>query len=89
MLAKCGAEGMEIEQCDVDTAFLYEKLEEEIYMELPEDLRWLLELAEAGDENDVVCMLLQILYGHCGAPVVWRSTVALSSTEAEYMALSD
>ncbi|KAE8914976.1 hypothetical protein PF010_g5856 [Phytophthora fragariae] len=35
MLAKCGADGMEIEQCDVDTAFLYGKLEEEIYMKLP------------------------------------------------------
>ncbi|GMF64130.1 unnamed protein product [Phytophthora fragariaefolia] len=32
MLAKCGADGMEIEKCDVDTAFLYGKLEEEIYM---------------------------------------------------------
>ncbi|KAE9279871.1 hypothetical protein PF001_g24507 [Phytophthora fragariae] len=93
MLAKCGAEGMEIEQCDVDAAFLYGKLEEEIYMELPEGLKELLDLAEAEGKDDVVCMLLQILYGHCGAPVVWRSmfqkTVALSSTEAEYMALSD
>ncbi|GMF59186.1 unnamed protein product [Phytophthora fragariaefolia] len=63
MLAKCGADGMEIEQCDVDTAFLYGKLEEEIYMELPEGLRELLELAEAKGEDDVVCMLLQSLYG--------------------------
>ncbi|KAE9341215.1 hypothetical protein PR003_g10094, partial [Phytophthora rubi] len=70
MLAKCGAEGMEIEQCDVDAAFLYGKLEEEIYMELPEGLKELLDLAEAEGEDDVVCMLLQILYGHCGAPVV-------------------
>ncbi|KAE9109971.1 hypothetical protein PF010_g11340 [Phytophthora fragariae] len=28
MLARCGVEGMEIEQCDVDTAFLYGTLEE-------------------------------------------------------------
>ncbi|KAE8993970.1 hypothetical protein PR003_g27452 [Phytophthora rubi] len=93
MLAKCAADGMEIEQCDVDTAFLYGKLEEEICMKLPEGLKELLILAEAQGENDVVCMLLQILYGHGGAPVVWRptfqKTVALSSTEAEYMALSD
>ncbi|KAE9180973.1 hypothetical protein PF002_g27409 [Phytophthora fragariae] len=93
MLAKCSAEGMEIEQCDDDTAFRYGKLKEEIYMELPEGLRELLELAEAQGEDDVVYMLLQILTGHCGAPVMWRSTfqktVALSSTEAEYMALSD
>ncbi|KAE9059162.1 hypothetical protein PF001_g17446 [Phytophthora fragariae] len=70
MLAKCSAEGMEIEQCDVDTAFRYGKLKEEIYMELPEGLRELLELAEAQGEDDVVYMLLQILTGHCGAPVV-------------------
>ncbi|KAE9058141.1 hypothetical protein PF007_g31403 [Phytophthora fragariae] len=93
MLTKCSAEGMEIEQCDVDTAFRYGKLKEEICMELPEGLRELLESAEAQGEDDVVYMLLQILTGHCGAPVAWRSTfqktVALSSTEAEYMALSD
>ncbi|KAE9188688.1 hypothetical protein PF004_g22432 [Phytophthora fragariae] len=83
---------MEIEQCDVDTAFLYGKLEDEIYMELAEGLRELLELAETEREDDVVCMLLQILHRRYGAPVVRRSTfktVALSSTEAEYMALSN
>ncbi|KAE9200534.1 hypothetical protein PF005_g15311 [Phytophthora fragariae] len=41
------------------------------------------------DRRSVSGMLLKL----CGAPVVWRSTfqktVALSSTEAEYMALSD
>ncbi|KAE8953900.1 hypothetical protein PF006_g29976 [Phytophthora fragariae] len=58
MLAKCSAEGMEIEQCDVDTAFRYGKLKEEIYTELPEGLRDLLELAEAQGEDDVVYMLL-------------------------------
>ncbi|KAE9070378.1 hypothetical protein PF010_g26302 [Phytophthora fragariae] len=31
MLVKCSAEGMEIERCDFDTAFLYGKLEEEIW----------------------------------------------------------
>ncbi|GMF63424.1 unnamed protein product [Phytophthora fragariaefolia] len=75
MLAKCGADGMEIEQCDVDTAFLYGKLEEEIYMELPEGLRELLELAEAKGEDDVVCMLLQSLYGLKQASRVWNETI--------------
>ncbi|KAG2793659.1 hypothetical protein PC129_g23100 [Phytophthora cactorum] len=37
-LAKCAADGFEIEQCDVDTTFLYGKLNEEIYIELPEGL---------------------------------------------------
>ncbi|GMF34428.1 unnamed protein product [Phytophthora fragariaefolia] len=75
MLAKCGADGMEIEQCDVDTAFLYGKLEEEIYMELPEGLRELLELAEAKGEDDVVCMLLHSLYGLKQASRVWNETI--------------
>ncbi|KAE8889209.1 Retrovirus-related Pol polyprotein from transposon TNT 1-94 [Phytophthora fragariae] len=75
MLAKCSAEGMEIEQCDVDTAFLYGKLEEEIYMELPEGLRELLELAETEGEDDVVCMLLQSLYGLKQASRVWNETI--------------
>ncbi|KAE8971096.1 hypothetical protein PR001_g26999, partial [Phytophthora rubi] len=75
MLAKCGAEGMEIEQCDVDTAFPYGKLEEEIYMELPEDLRGLLEFAEAGGEDDVVCMPRRSLYGLKKASGVWNETI--------------
>ncbi|KAE9261004.1 hypothetical protein PF001_g32552 [Phytophthora fragariae] len=66
---------MEIEQCDVDTAFLYGKLEEEIYMEMPEGLRELLELAEAEGEDDVVCMLLQSLYGLKQASRVWNETI--------------
>ncbi|GMF23419.1 unnamed protein product [Phytophthora fragariaefolia] len=53
-LAKCCADGMEIKQCDVATVFLYGKLEEKIYMELPEGLRELLELAEAEGDDDVV-----------------------------------
>ncbi|KAE8978761.1 Retrovirus-related Pol polyprotein from transposon TNT 1-94 [Phytophthora fragariae] len=75
MLAKCSADGMEIDQCDVDTAFLYGKLEEEIYMELSEGLRELLDLAEAEGEDDVVCMLLQILYGLKQASLVWNETI--------------
>ncbi|KAE9248292.1 Retrovirus-related Pol polyprotein from transposon TNT 1-94 [Phytophthora fragariae] len=75
LLAKCGAEGMEIEQCDVGTAFLYGKLEEEIYMELPEGFRELMELAEAEGEDDVVCMLIQSLYGLKRASRVWNETI--------------
>ncbi|GMF46032.1 unnamed protein product [Phytophthora fragariaefolia] len=71
----CGADGMEIEQCDVDTALRYGKLEEEIYMELPEGLRELLELPEAKGEDDVVCMLLQSLYGLKQASRVWKETI--------------
>jgi hypothetical protein len=60
-LAKCVAERFKIEQCDVDTAFLYGKLEEDIYMEVPEGLRELFALANGQDEEDVVCLLLQSL----------------------------
>ncbi|GMF22860.1 unnamed protein product [Phytophthora lilii] len=60
-LAKCCADGMHIEQCDVDTAFLYGKLEEEIYIELPEGLQELMTLAEVEGEGDVVCLVLQSL----------------------------
>ncbi|POM72955.1 Integrase catalytic core protein [Phytophthora palmivora] len=74
-LAKCCAEGFEIEQCDVDTAFLYGKLEEEIYMELPEGLQELLALADTEGEGDVVCCLLQSLYGLKQASRVWNETI--------------
>jgi hypothetical protein len=40
-LAKCVAEGFETEQCDVDTAFLYGKLEEEICLkDFESSLHW-------------------------------------------------
>jgi hypothetical protein len=74
-LAKCVAEGFEIEQCDVATAFLYGKLEEEIYMELPEGLRELLALAGEQGEEDVVCRLLQSLHGLKQASRVWNETI--------------
>ncbi|OWZ22244.1 hypothetical protein PHMEG_0003083 [Phytophthora megakarya] len=57
------AEGFAIERCDVDTVFLYEMAEAEIYVELPEELRELLTLADAEGEDNVVCWLVQILYG--------------------------
>ncbi|OWZ20381.1 LOW QUALITY PROTEIN: Integrase, catalytic core protein [Phytophthora megakarya] len=60
VLAKCCGEEFEIERCNVDTAFLYGKLDEEIYMELPEGLRELLTLADGEGEVGVVCLLLQI-----------------------------
>ncbi|POM71775.1 LOW QUALITY PROTEIN: Integrase catalytic core protein [Phytophthora palmivora] len=65
----------EVEQCDVDTAFLYGKLEEEIYMELPEGLQELLSLTNTEGEGDVVCLLLQSLYGLKQASRVWNKTI--------------
>ncbi|GMF42285.1 unnamed protein product [Phytophthora fragariaefolia] len=44
-------------------------------MELPEGLRELLELAETEGDDDVVGMLLQILYGLKQASRVWNETI--------------
>ncbi|GMF30480.1 unnamed protein product [Phytophthora lilii] len=66
---------MHIEQCDVDAAFLYGKLEEEIYMKLPEGLQELMTLAEVEGEGDVVCLLLQSLYGLKQASRVCNETI--------------
>ncbi|OWZ05706.1 polyprotein, partial [Phytophthora megakarya] len=47
----------------------------EIYMELPEGLRELLTLADAEGEENVVCLLLQSLYGLKQASRVWNETI--------------
>ncbi|OWZ09814.1 reverse transcriptase [Phytophthora megakarya] len=75
VLAKCCAEGFEIEQCYVDTAFLYGKVDEEIYMELPEGLCEIRTLVDAEGEENVVCLLLQSLYSLKEASRVWNETI--------------
>jgi len=50
---------------DVKTAFLYEELEEEIYMEQPDGFVVL------GEENKV-CRLIKLLYGLKQAPKQWH-----------------
>ncbi|GMF58097.1 unnamed protein product [Phytophthora fragariaefolia] len=61
-LAKFGEDGAIIEQCNVDTAFLYGELDEEIYMELPDGLMEILGDTDDDDE-DLVCLLEKCLYG--------------------------
>ncbi len=50
--------GLDIQQTDVDSAFLYADLQEEIYMEKPEGFkRW------ASGAVPLVCKLLKVVYG--------------------------
>ncbi|KAJ3678046.1 hypothetical protein LUZ60_001849 [Juncus effusus] len=77
---------LELEQMDVKTAFLHGDLKEQIYMKQPEGF-------EVEEKEDHVCLLNKSLYGLKQSPrQYWKSTlqatVALSSTEAEYMAIT-
>ena len=65
VLALAARFGLNIHQMDVDTAFLYGQLEEELYMELPPGYR---------TENKV-CRLRKSLYGLKQAPRVWNQVL--------------
>ena len=55
LLALAASYGLHVQQMDVKTAFLYEELEEEIYMEQPDGF------VVPGKENKV-CRLIKSLY---------------------------
>ena len=55
----------DIQQTDVDSAFLYADLQEEIYIEQPEGFR-------QGDKLGLVCKLLKAVYGLKQAPFEWN-----------------
>lgn len=67
LFAIAAAEDLEIEQMDVKTAFLYGKIEEEIYIEQP-----------LGFTNNTpkVCKLNKALYGLKQSPRVWYNTLS-------------
>jgi hypothetical protein len=65
ILAVIASRDLEITLLDVKTAFLYGKLNEEIFMEQPEGF------AVEGKE-DWVCLLQQCIYGPKQAPRVWN-----------------
>jgi hypothetical protein len=68
LLAWAAANNLEMDQVDIETAFLNPVLEEEIYMEIPEFFASLhLEL----EGQDVCLRLLKSLYGLKQAPRVW------------------
>jgi hypothetical protein len=69
LLAIAAIYGLEIHQMDVVTAFLAGDLEEEVYMEQPEEFRI------GTDEEDLVCLLRKSLYRLKQAPRVWNRKI--------------
>ncbi|KAI1007644.1 hypothetical protein K3495_g589 [Podosphaera aphanis] len=72
LLAKAAAEDREIEALDVETAFVNPKLEEEIYMGVPQ----FFELLHPEVNPDTHCLKLnKSLYGLKQAPLAWFNEV--------------
>ena len=67
MFAIAAALGLEIEQMDVKTAFLYSDIDEEIYVEQP---------TRMDDGSGRVCRLNKALYGLKQSPRLWYETLA-------------
>ena len=65
LLALAASYGLHVHQMDVKTAFLYEELEEEIYMEQPDGF-------VVPREENKVCRLIKSLYGLKQAPKQWH-----------------
>ena len=66
-LARVAEDDLEMLQIDVRTAFLYGKLEEEIFMKIPDGLD------VDGKSENVVCRLNKSLYGLKQAPRCWNT----------------
>ncbi|KAJ8472455.1 hypothetical protein ONZ45_g16643 [Pleurotus djamor] len=71
ILALAAVEGWHLEGLDVKTAFLYGKLDEEIYMEQPEGFH-------AQDKKDFVFRLWRALYGLKQAALSWWKELSKS-----------
>ncbi|KAH9793742.1 Integrase catalytic domain-containing protein [Citrus sinensis] len=87
LLALVAEYELELAQLDVKTTFLHGDLEEEIYMIQPCGFR------VAGKENHVCRSQEEYVFTLGGGPISWwsilQSTIALSTTEAEYMAATE
>ena len=81
VLAMCATFDLHLEQLDMKTAFLHEKLEEEIYILQPEGF------VERGKEN-LVCRLNKFLYGLKQAPMCWYKRFDSFITSLGYNILS-
>ena len=66
LLAIAAALGLEIEQMDVKTAFLYGMIDHEIYVEQPHGMT---------DGTSKVCKLRKAIYGLKQAPRIWYQTI--------------
>lgn len=75
ILAEVAAQDLELLQFDVQTAFLYGKLDETVYMEVPEGLN-------VG--QDLVCKLNKSLYGLKQAPRCWNQRFTRFLHEFEF-----
>jgi len=91
LLAKAASEDLEIDQLDVDTAFLNPKLKEEIYMEVPKHF-FLLEphLKASYNKHKFYLRLHKALYGLKQAPHEWfeeidkfLKSIGFSASEAD------
>lgn len=82
LLAVAAEKYLELAQFDVQTAFLYGKLDEEIFMEVPEGLDNG-KLTESTAKN-VVCRLEKSLYGLKQAPRCWNRELSAFLREFEF-----
>ena len=71
-LASVAVNDLELTQFDVQTAFLYGDLEEDIFMEVPEGLSVKAEQSVSARKN-LVCKLSKSLYGLKQSPRCWNS----------------
>lgn len=78
LFAIATANDWEIEQMDVKTAFLYGKIDEDIYVEQPDHF---------DDNSKRVCKLKKALYGLKQSPRVWYQTLATFLTSLGYTPL--